>query len=292
MSPVLLPIRWLMIPQPDKLPRELEGGETPSFSFLLPELKLECAVDYEDRRANLMINCLRDLPRLEAVPEHDGILAIAAYGPSLKHGMHVLYREVLAGHGVMTVSGAHDLLISNGIVPDWHAELDPRERKAAFVANPRDDIKYLIASVCHPRVFENLKRCNVTMWHLGDGEEAIADIKRLEGSALIHPSAQAIGLNAIVLGHTLGYRRFSLHGFDCCYLEGTAHPGFHNGRNNDANRLEVRCGERIFETRPEWVQYARNFMDTMLPKMPGCDFTIHGPGLLAEMVRQGLKEAA
>lgn len=265
---------------------------SPSFSFLLPPLKLGCAVDYPERQANIAVNCLRNLPRLETVPAHDGVLAIAAYGPSLRHGIHTMRAEVMAGHAVMTVSGSHDFLISNGIVPDFHAELDPRERKAVFVANPRDDIHYLLASVCHPRVFENLARCNVSMWHLGDCDEAIEDIKRLEGSALIHPSAQAIGLNAIVLGHTLGYRRFSMHGFDCCYMDGEAHPGFHNGSNGDSNRMSVRCGERIFETRPEWVQYARNFFSRMVPSLTDCEFVIHGNGLMAEMAKQGLKEAA
>lgn len=227
---------------------------------------------------------------LEPVAAHDGVLTVVAYGPSLAQTFGGIYKEAAAGNTVMTVSGAHDYLIGRGIVPDYHAEMDIRERKTAFVENSRPEITYLIASVCHPKFWSVLKDRNVVAWHLGDNSVMDEIVMRHDITAIMHPSTQCIGLNALVVGHTLGFRTFSMYGFDCSYADGEPHAGWHNGSNSDNRRMTVYCGDQPFETRAEWVRYARNFMEEMLPRMPGCRFAVHGDGLLQQMLKEGMKE--
>lgn len=254
--------------------------------LLIPELEVRGAGSLEDRKRNVDYSVKETKNRVSAVPEHDGTFVIAGYGPSLKASLPFLIEEVKAGHTVLTTSGAHDFLISNGVIPDYHADMDPRSRKAEFVKTPHKDIHYLVASVCHPDFWRNLEGYRTTLWHLADMVEMQDYIARLEPDANVHPSAQCIGLTAIALGHSLGFRKFSLHGMDCSYSEGEPHAGPHNGSNSDEKRLKVRCGEKYFETRLEWIQYARNFNDHILPRMLNMPFRIYGEGLLQEMCKQ------
>jgi hypothetical protein len=271
---------------------KVEGASAP-FSHLVPEIRVDGCGSNEDRISNIQRNCLRKIPRLTLAAEHGKSLVIAAYGPSLMQNLSTLKDDVKAGADVITVSGSHNYLIANGVIPDYHAEMDPRERKSEFLEKPHDDVMYLLASTCHPRTFDVVEGRKSRMWHLG--EPATMDaVKKAEFYALIHPSVQAIGLNAIFLGHTLGYRHFILYGLDSSYLDGKTHTGWHNGEHEDSGRVTVRCGERLFDTRSEWIKYARNFVQDMIPHMSqlGCSFTIHGDGLLQHMLKEGLKEAA
>lgn len=246
----------------------------------------------EERVLNVRAAFERKLPRLKKLEVTDKPLTVVAYGPSLKNSLPEIYKVASEGGVIMTVSGAHDYLISNGIIPDYHAEMDLRERKAEFVKNSHADVHYLIASVCHPKMFDNLEGRTVSMWHLSELDETNRIIKDNDPTGLFHPSFQCIGLNALILGQTLGYREFHIHGMDCSYDGEESHAGFHNGTNGDDRRVRVWCDDRQFVTRPEWIQYARNFIYKMVPNMTGCSFRVYGEGLMQQMLRVGLKEAA
>jgi len=270
-----------------------EEGASAPFSVLVPDLNVGGCGSNEDRIANIQRNCKRKIPRLGFSDVHDRSLVVAAYGPSLKDSLDSLKEAVKGGADLITVSGSHSYLISHGLVPKYHAEMDPRERKSEFISQPHDDVLYLLASTCHPKTFDVVEGYKSRMWHLGEPDTVDA-VKKAEGYALIHPSMQAIGLNAIFLGHTLGYRHFVLYGFDSSYQDGKTHTGWHNGTNDDESRLKVLCGDREFETRPEWIQYARNFQGVMLPHLTklGCSFSIHGDGLFQHMLKEGMKHGS
>lgn len=271
---------------------KVEGASAP-FSQLVPDLNVGGCGDDSERIANIMRNCRRKVPRIHYMDEKSNPLIVGGYGPSLREGLGSLKENVSKGADLITVSGAHTYLISNGVIPDYHAEMDPRERKSHFLEQPHDDVTYLLASTCHPRCFDMVEGRKIRMWHLA--EPATLDaIKEAEVSALVHPSVQAIGLNAIIVGYTLGYRHFILYGLDCSYSEGKSHTGWHNGDHGDDSRLNVLCGDKIFETRPEWIQYARNFMHDMVPLLTklGCSFTIHGDGLFQNMLKEGMKHGS
>jgi len=257
----------------------------------LPEFTVPGFGGLAEREENIRAAFQRDIPSLKSVEAHGGVCSVVAYGPSLNQSFPKLIEEVQAGNTVITVSGAHDFVISRGLIPDYHAEMDIRERKVEFVRNSHPDVHYLIASVCHPAFWDVLGGRKVTMWHLGDLAGMDAIVRELDPGAIMHPSAQCIGLNALILMHTLGFRTFMMHGFDCSYGEQGTHAGEHNGSFSEEGRMVVKCGDREFQTRPEWVKYAQNFMNDMVPRMPGCRFGVHGDGLMQHMLKEGLKEA-
>jgi hypothetical protein len=255
---------------------------------IVPPLNVVGVGTTEDRRRNILYSIGQTKKRLSISPENDGWFSIAGYGPSLVDSLPFLVEEVTQGFTVCTTSGAHDYLLTKGIRPDYHAEMDPRARKAEFVRSPHKDIEYLIASVCHLDMWRNLEGFNTRLWHLADLPEIEGFVAQLEPDAMVFPSAQCIGLTAIAVGHAMGFRKFSLHGMDCSYKDGEPHAGEHNGSNSDDRRFKVRCGETYYQTRIEWIQYARNFVEIILQRMPGCEFRIHGDGLLQRMVKEAM----
>ena len=85
------------------------------------------------------------LPLLKKKPKfNDRWVSIVCYGPSLADTWKHIKRPIV------TVSGAHDFLVSKGINTDWHVDCDPREHKARMLKKPQKATKYLLASVCHP----------------------------------------------------------------------------------------------------------------------------------------------
>jgi hypothetical protein len=200
-----------------------------------------------------------------------GEFSVVGYGPSL------LYTWSDLAGAICTTSGAHDFLIERGIVPTFHVECDPRPHKA-MMFTPHPDVTYLIASCCHPDVFAKLVGYRVMLWHC---DEAWT----MDFLATISPQDVAIGgggnagLRAIQVGGAIGYRKFRLYGFDCSLMNGLRHAGPHTGKVQHVMR--VRCGSQEFDTTPQMINSARQFMEM---DKTGITIDIIGHGLLAAMV--------
>lgn len=214
--------------------------------------------------------------------------SLACYGPSLA----LTYREL--ARPIVSVSGAHDFLVDRGIVPDWHIDCDPREHKARMLKNPQQGCTYLMASVCHPVTWEILRGQKVRLWHLWNGN----DFETLSWVAANDPGSEqqdlvgggsTVGQRAMEVMGNLGFRRFHIHGMDCCFDGDARHAGAHEGKPQ--TKIPVRCGGRQFITSPQMMQAAQEMERFFLTY--DVEVTLRGNGLVQEMLRQILlKEAA
>ena len=89
-------------------------------------------------------------------------VAIVCFGPSLKKN----WEKVKDFKIIITCSGAHKFLIDRGIIPTYHIEVDPRKHKIELLGKPHKNVKYLIASCCHPKYFDHLNGYDVSIWHV------------------------------------------------------------------------------------------------------------------------------
>jgi len=220
---------------------------------------------------------------------HDETISIVCYGPSLKY----TWKDIK--HPMMTVSGAHDFMIKNGVIPDYHMDCDPRPHKAKFTENPRQGVKYLMASCCNPKHWENLEGQHVELWHMHNGP----DKETAEWLEKNVPQDQWVGggttagLRALDLCGRMGYRKFEVYGMDCSFESPTVqHAGEHNGKPHSAMKVRTRGG-REFITSPQMIDAAR-WVEEMLSKYD-IEITFNGDGLLQQMVRDKLdieREAA
>jgi hypothetical protein len=227
---------------------------------------------------------------LEGAAQHDGRAVLACYGPSLKDYIE----KVRVEEGdLVSVSGSHDYLIENGLVPKYHVECDPRPHKAIHFT-PHPDVTYLIASSCHPDVFKKLEGYKVRLWH---AEEHVRVKDELNSKAPNILGGGSVGHRAIGVLYHLGYRAISLFGMDCSF-EGDGsvqHAGRHAGKKQGTCicTIKFKDGDRHFVTSKVLMTYAASFID-MWNRMSDVSFRFYGDGLLQNWARFALqkKEAA
>lgn len=278
----------------------------------IKEIKGKSAVSDTIRFENAERNCAIVSGRVFAkdlLPRHDDRVCIVGFGPSLHQTWKSILIEKRAfGAKVVSVSGAHDFLISRGIIPDYHIEVDPREHKCVFTHDAHPDVNYWIASCCHPALIDNLleKGAKLALWHLYNSDNDIKIIAPggIDPDSLLICGGSGVGARAVHLMFGQGYRTFSLYGMDCSFAaeDGSQHAGEHSGKKKP--EWQVRVGDRWFRSSAQLVYMARSMMDScrMLeqiaadqgePVIDGTgdrvEFFMHGEGLLQQMVAEGNK---
>ena len=162
-------------------------------------------------------------PINEHIGAYTGSCSIVGSGPTIKETHKELVGDVIA------INSAIGYLLDNGIVPIFGLLWDGTEIVEQF-ARPHPDITYLVASRCHPKVFERLKDCKVIVWHAGGDHDIIDVMLRPEVVAKMkEPQPLILGGSAgvtrtIYVASVLGYTDIHIYGADSCYsAEGDTH---------------------------------------------------------------------
>ncbi len=224
----------------------------------------------------------RGLPRLpnaKVAPKREERLSIVGYGPSLLD----TWQDI--AHPIITTSGAHDFLIERGVIPDFHADMDPRDHKLDFIRNSHEDVTYCMASVCPPETWTILRCRKVLMWHVWSSPETMAWVAAHDPATQVQRGGSAIGLGAITVGSRLGFSKFACYGFDCSKAGGRRHAGPHRGLKAGHEDLLWKVKDRIFVTSKIMVNTAIEFLRWV--EEYGLDIELHGDGLLPYMVETG-----
>lgn len=253
------------------------------------------AVDSDIRWGNVEAALGRTTGRIATAHPHGRVAVLACYGPSLVDTIGQL-KELSTQENidVISVSGAHDFLLENGIVPKYHVECDPRPHKALNLDKSHPDVEYLIASVCHPDYFDRLGEANIKLWHVSTSEHHFRLInERGESPQSLISGGGSVGLRSIPLLYALGYRDMYIFGMDCSFKqEGemvNQWAGKHAGKKQDM--CEVMCDGAIFISSPVLLTYATNFFET-IQKVTDLNVRLYGNGLLAAMVEYYAREGS
>lgn len=235
--------------------------------------KLTPAVPVEARHAHMHYAIRHGFPRLQQQPMGSGVLSVVCYGPSLADTWQDIPRPIL------TVSGAHNYLLERGIVPDYHAEMDPRHSKLAHLAKPQRGVRYLMASVCHPLTWRQMEGFDVMLWHTVSGKSTEAWLEEHDPGSVLVAGGSSIGLSAMHIGGLLGYRRFRVFGMDGCFRGDARHAGPHYGPEH--GRIVWTLEGEPFVTSQIMQNSNQEFinMHYMFPIFS----VVHGDGLLQRM---------
>src|SRR5258706_1025573 len=172
------------------------------------------------------------LPDADAEPLRN--LTIIANGPSAINAP--LHGETLA------LNGAINLFFNSGRLPTYWAACDPQPIVADFLpADPPHGIIYLVASKCHPSVFQKLQGRDVRLWHIDDHPipESLRSVA----------CASSVTLVAMQLMHqAFGYREFDTYGWDACH-EGMIHHASEPclAENPSRNTIDLAVGAEQIE---------------------------------------------
>lgn len=192
-----------------------EGGN--SLVYLSPAVPASRMIE------NMRSAIARDLPLIDICKPHDLTMSIAGGGPSLADTF-----DDLEGY-VCAINGSLKWLVDKGLkegVSYACGICDAGEHIAdQIIAHP--DVRYYVASVCDPKVFDKLKDCDVRLWHVTpNSTEDAAGVEDVlnDAYAMWHAigGGCTMGLRWIDLGYYLGFRKFKLHGMDSSFRE-TSH---------------------------------------------------------------------
>ena len=192
------------------------AGEIISRAYLTP------AVPAAQMLANMRSAIARGLPQVTPCKAHGMLLSIAGGGPSLAD----TYTDLTGFTGA--VNGSLKWLLDKGVIPNACAVMDAGAHIAdGLVAHP--NVRYYVASVCDPAVFDKLADCDVRLWHVTPSSTAdhVAVAELLDEACGSNwntiGGGCTMGLRWINLGYFLGFRRFHLHGLDSSFRNGSTH---------------------------------------------------------------------
>lgn len=214
--------------------------------------------------------------------------AIVAGGPSL-----VGQLERLRTFPVIVAAGTcHDFLVQRGIRPRYAVVYDPYVRahdkhesaagsNLAYYRHLSDTCTYLIASHAEPGLFDHFSEAAHAIWHAaGDADEA-----SYKGEPALTGGCTA-ALRAITIAVLLGYWDLHFFGLDSAYAGEQSHAYEQSDPLPEAITVKIEGG-RQFRTNLAWIAQAQQFFQGV--ELHGRQYrpTVHGDGLIYEMIRCG-----
>ena len=256
------------------------------------QVKTKCVADNPTLLKHIGSSLKRTLPELHPTPfPHNGVCVLVGSGPSVQRFPDEIRKRKEEGCTIIAIKGANDWLQEHGITPHATMMVDPQAKIKNCITKRSKEIIYMIASQCHPEVFDELKGFNVLLWHAWSliGEEKLLKTKLLIGGGT------TTGLRAFNLMWILGYKRFILYGYDSCVQSEIGEkPTVKNSIkrvNGDKpeDLIDIYCGNERFWTNAAMAAQANEFQ-TMLSIFPGIHIQIEGGGILAKILTEMRKE--
>lgn len=229
------------------------------------------------RDEQIKLNCATVKGRIQPVSQpREEPIAVVGFGPSLKE----TWEGVRNFKFIISCSGAHKFLLERGIVPTYHAEVDPRPHKIELLGPPHPDVEYLVASTCSPDYVKHLAGFNVKLWHVFDNSE---DGRRLlpAGEWQITGGCD-IGLRSITLASFLGFRELHVFGLDGSAKDGERHADVHP--NGGKKFSEVDYNGVTYITTPAMMEAAKQTVHE-LQQMPSVRAKFYGEGLTQALMK-------
>lgn len=243
--------------------------------------QMTAAVPLHQRYAHMESAIARGLPRLQPAPiDETATLHVACYGPSLAD----TWREL--GRPLLSVAGATRWLADRGVVPDYHVDMDPRPNKVQDVTPPIPGVKYLMASVCAPGVFDALAGADVTLWHaVSSNEHDDGDwLESHDPHQWIVQTGTTVGLAALQIGGFLGFRHFEIHGMDASFRGTERHAGYHSDPKKQKDDITWAAEGITYRTSKIMANAAADTINSVRVYPIFCVF--HGEGLTQGLLRE------
>lgn len=266
------------------------------------------AYELSEVKENVCLSLKRPYPWLHQLPEFmknkkGHPIALVGGGPSLREHLDELRQFDV----VMAVGSSHDFLMQEGVKVRYCIAVDAHPTVvASYLKRPHVQTNYLVASQCHPSVFEALDGYQITLWHClaKDSPEWLTELD---------PGYQGLGggctagMRAFGMALCFGYRDLHLFGYDSCLSEsgeGHAYPLQDEEEENTCLAVDVvfhvavggpdddvPSGQR-FACYGYHLAQAQNFEEFFRHHHAMSSFTFHGGGLMRHVHETMLREEA
>jgi len=221
--------------------------------------------------------------------QEDKTIMVLCGGPSLNDYKEEIIENWKNGMKIVTVNGAYNWCLDNGITRVNQCVLDAREHNKRFVEPARDDCLYFIASQCHPSMFENLPKDRTFYWHVTPSKEAVTAVAENYPEHVICAGGSTVALRAIVLMRILGFKNQIIYGMDSCII-GDEHHAYQQAENDVITEtISVMIEGRTFRCQPWMALQAWEMMKLLDAADNEFSLEVKGDGLIAYILETGAR---
>lgn len=259
-----------------------------------------CNTTDEEIKRQVEFNIRRGFPQLQPYAPNSTPAILVCGGPSLRSSERDIVNASWRGGKVVAVNGAYAWCVERNIRPGAMVMLDAREFNARFVETPVLDCKYLLASQCHPRAFDLCGDRDTYIWHACTGGEGELDLLNRYYFERTYPVTlgTTVAIRAISLLRMLGFQWIEVFGLDSCWLD-DGHHAYEQVENDRDERLTVWLRPQgadgsfrddlaqSFVCSPWHLKQATDFQELVAERGDSFQLNVHGPGLIATMIRTG-----
>lgn len=249
----------------------------------------------EQIRANVISAIRRQHPQVKQQPAKKERVCLVGSGPSLTDTKDELVEILRDGAKLVTLNGSYHWALEQNLMPSCQVLLDARPCNARFVEPVIPNCQYLVASTCHPDVWDRLEgRDRVWIYHpaqKSDPNLAAALDEYYFGHWQPIQGATTVASRALFALRTLGYLRFDLFGIDCCWL-GDQHHAFPQPENEKDKPFRFTAApsghpelERSFICTGWHLKQLEDFLQIIRHAGQHFLLAVHGDGLLAWSLR-------
>ena len=226
--------------------------------------------------AQIKANGRLALPWLDTVEAHDGVAIICGGGPSLKDSV-----EEIAGlkGTIFGLNAAAIFLAEHRIPVDYQIIIDAKEETSALVSIEARHRLY--ASQVHPSTAKYAD----CLFHLANlGVTDLLPKERVDaGGFTLVGGGVSVGITALTVAYTLGFRRLHLFGYDSSN-RGVERHAYPQPMNDNMPEMDVEWGDKVYRaSMPMKLQADAFFRFAEALQEAGCEITVHGEGLLPAM---------
>jgi hypothetical protein len=273
----------------------MDGTMTPAALEVLEGLSFAGGgVNTDDAtiREHIRSSIRRGHPQVKPQPAQTDRVILVCGGPSLEDTFEELRQLYFEGAKVVALNNAAAWCLARNIRPSAQIVLDARASNARFVGTPIPQCRYLLASQCHPDVFDAVEGRDVWIWHaIGPEPETEAMLTAYYQGKFMAIGHGPIGgttvlVRAIALLRTLGFFRFDVFGADSCVGDRGHHA--YAQPENDADvvrafRVQATGGQahRIFRCTAWHLKQLEDFIRMIRATGHEYVLNLHGDGLLA-----------
>lgn len=277
-------------------------------------------IEEERMRANVRVNTAAGHRQVRPhIPQPKEVLLIGG-GPSLNEQLPTIRRMRDEGCLLVTMNGAYNWALANGLSVSGTIVVDAREFNARFTKPVMPGVHYMLGSQCDPAVFEGIPREQVYLWNttaelIKDILDEIVPTQKIEARSglVIPPEALArfegtndgtkfsgviednqwygvmggstVMLRALPLLRMLGYMKFHLFGCDSCVSTDADHHAYPQPENDGTPVFPTIVGGRKFLCTPWQMAQAHQFIDMVKYVGNLFELEVYGDGLLAHILK-------
>jgi uncharacterized Rossmann fold enzyme len=244
------------------------------------DIEILCNTDDDELFANVRENSQSHGVWLKEVPPHDGHAIIVGGGPSIIEYLPSIAKRQQLGQHIFALNGAARFLNRHGLYPEFQVILDARPENITLIGDADD---YLIASQCHPDVFDMI--ADPIVWHPAiEGIEP--NLPEHDDEYVLIGGGTTVGLSSMCLAYAMGYRNLHLYGYDSSHRSAMGHA--YNQPLNDRDPLcKVTMAGKVFTSSLTMARQAELFPEVCNNLIDlGCIITVDGDGLIMAVVEE------